>query len=409
MLNLYVPALVICTALSLVLMVPGIALIVGIGTMGIGFLLYPLLLLATLLLWALLPAALFWHSGGRWLLVALGLIVTALLLALPIVLADRAAARLVDEGGSLQPAALALTDPVGVEIIRHRSHHPDLYGANALQSAFYFHAPCFDLCERLLLGGKVAWVRIVLRDDAFVNSGARTQAFFVAAPGPACNAVNADLPPASPCVLFAPDHRLPADLTLDLEDRRIWPKERRNDWPLQEIGMRMATAYLGPDRSKVVFRATQVFHDRPIGLIGLKSGNLSSVAKVGGPTLMRRRSATAPIDLAEAVAAMGFPLAPSREAVPKAKGTEDNPFIQPPPDAQDAAYVVSMLATGPETGETFSNSFGQVLNDWHKDLRWKPDLTAADRAIFCASLGDPRIRNYFWDDQVVRKHRLACR
>ena len=68
-----------------------------------------------------------------------------------------------------------------------------------------------------------------------------------------------------------------------------------------------------------------------------------------------------------------------------------------------------MLATGPEGTPTFSNSFAQVLNGWHDRLRWKESLGTGDLAIFCSSLGDPRIRNYFWDDQVLRKHRMTCR
>ena len=46
--------------------------------------------------------------------------------------------------------------------------------------------------------------------------------------------------------------------------------------------------------------------------------------------------------------------APPRPLTPKTHGTERNPFIEPPPDAQDAAYVASLIALGPQNGTTYS-------------------------------------------------------
>jgi len=403
----YLLFLVACTTLTFLLMIPGIAVRAVLFTFGLAIPLLFLLLFATILLWMLLPAAIYWRTGARWPLVAVGLAAAVLLLALPQLLADRAAARLVAEVGIIPPAALHLDSPVGVEIIRDRRHNADFYGQTAAQSAFYGDAPCFDLCERLLLGGKVAWVRIVLRDDAFENTRTRTRALFVTAPGAACNAANPDLPTTAPCVLFAPDHGQRAGLTLDLADQRIWADEQRAGWPLQEIGTRTATAYLGVDPSTAIFRARQVFHDRPTWLIGFDLGRRANGSR-GGVAMLRQRSATAHIDLATALSAMGFPLAPERKLFPKAPGTEDNRFTEPPRDAQDAAYVVSMLATGPEGTPTFSNAFAQVVNGWQQRLRRKPELSAGERSIFCASLDDPRIGNFAWSDQVIDRHDLTC-
>jgi hypothetical protein len=404
----YLLFLATCSALTLILMVPGVAMMATIFTIGLAIPLMFLVLMATILLWTLLPAALCWRTRARWPLVVVGLVLPVTLLAMPPVLADRAAARLVADVGITQPAPMPLTGPIGVEIIRDVQHNQDLYARSAGQSALYTQAPCFDLCERLLLGGKVAWVRIVLRDDAFLNTSTRTQALFVAASGAACTAANPDLSIDTPCVLFAPDHGQPPSLTLDLADNRIKSSERAGTLFFQEIGTRTAIAYPGADSSAVVFRARQVFYDRPTGLLGFDLGNFGSGDSGGGLSMLRQSSATTPIDLSAAFAAMGFPLASKREVQPKAPGTEGNSFIQAPPDAQDAAYVASMLATGPEGGATFSSAFKLVVNDWHQRLRSKPELSAGDRAIFCASLNDPRIKSYHWSDQVIKRHKLAC-
>lgn len=404
----YLLFLATCSALSVILMVPGIAMMAAIFTLGLAIPLLFLILMATILLWTLLPAALYWRTRARWPLVGLGLAVPLLLLSLPPMLADRAALRQAAEVGIIQPTALLLTSPIGVEIIRDVQHNDDLYVRSIAQSALYDDALCFDLCERLLTGGEVAWVRIVLRNDAFVNTSTQTHALFVAASGAACTAANPDLSATGSCVLFAPDHRKPAGLTLDLADHRTWAKDQTGSWPFLEVGTRSATAYVGTDPSAVIFRARQVFHDRPTGLIGFALGGFGNGDSGGGLAMLRQRSATAPIDLATALSAMGFPLGPERMPLPEAPGTENNFSNRNPPDAQDAAYVASMLATGPERATTFSNAFAQVVNGWHDRLRWKPTLTTADRLIFCASLNDPRIATYFWSDQVIRRHDLIC-
>jgi hypothetical protein len=86
----------------------------------------------------------------------------------------------------------------------------------------------------------------------------------------------------------------------------------------------------------------------------------------------RTRAITPPIDLAVAVAALGLPLGPQRKLPPKTPGTEQNIFFAPPPDAQDAAYVASLLALGPSPDpRDRSNAFAQEVNGWHGRLRWK--------------------------------------
>ena len=306
-------------------MIPGIALMMLVSTFGIAF---PLLFLpiATLALWSLFPAVLAWNSWRRWPLLALGLLLPAyVILGIPVT-ADQVADRVVAEKGAVLPTVLAFNGQIGVEIIRGARHNADLYEFDNLGSALYDQAPYFDLCERLLTGGTVAWVRIVLRDDAFVNDGARTHALFRAAPGPQCRAVNSDLSPTAPCILFARDHGQPADLVLDQQDDRVRADSQSADWSVKEVGYRTATAYAGSDRNApIVFRANQLFFKRPTGLLVIDPGALGSAGKGQGIVLASRRSATGPIDLAAAFTALGFRLGPQRLPLPKSSGTEANP------------------------------------------------------------------------------------
>ncbi|MES2541021.1 MAG: hypothetical protein V4583_10630 [Pseudomonadota bacterium] len=62
-----------------------------------------------------------------------------------------------------------------------------------------------------MTGGDVAWVRIVLRDDAFANDKTQTSARFVLVRDADCHALRADFPAkGSTCIRFAPDDGQPA-------------------------------------------------------------------------------------------------------------------------------------------------------------------------------------------------------
>lgn len=409
MVRAYFILLFACSALTLVLAIPGIALLVLLFTFGLTYPLLFALPMATILLWALLPAVLARNSLLRWPALALGLALPASLLFLP-GMADRQAAALIASRSPVGPQPVASVEPVGVEIIRNTEHHPDLWNTGGVRSDFYNMSLCFDLCERLLTGGKVSWVRIVLRDDAFGNDKAVTSARFIKATDAACHAASADFPETgATCVLFAHDDSQPASFVLDLNDDRIWRDRAAAAWPLEEIGYRTATAYAGGTvDAPVVYSAAQLFYSRPNGLLAFDPGGLGNGDAGGGFLFARNRAVTPPIDLAAAITSLGFPLGPVRMPQPKTPGTERNIFITPPPDAQDAAYVTSLLALGPSPDPRGrSNAFAQVVNGWHERLRWKEPITSADRTIFCASLLDSSIRLFFWADQLRNKG-LRC-
>ena len=136
----------------------------------------------------------------------------------------------------------------------------------------------------------------------------------------------------------------------------------------------------------------------------------------GGFALWRKLAVTPPIDLAAAFSGLGLALGPPRPIPPKTPGTETKDWIGPPPDAQDAVYVASLLALGPSLDHNSrpslalnsrSNAFAQVVTGWQSKLQWKKPITEADRVILCASLEDTLMPKSFWAVQLKNKS-LRC-
>ncbi len=136
MVRVYFILLAVCSVFTLLLAIPGIALMAMIFTVGLGVPLFFILPMATLLLWALLPAVLAHGSWLRWPVLALGPALPASLLFLP-GMADREAEALVAARTPIAPQPIALDTDVGVEIIRNASHASDLWNVDGVRSDFY--------------------------------------------------------------------------------------------------------------------------------------------------------------------------------------------------------------------------------------------------------------------------------
>lgn len=388
--------LAVFTVLTVIMALPGIASVVMIFTFGLAQSLLVVLPMATILLWAFLPAVLARRSRLRWPALVLGSALPASLLLLP-GKADRAAQAMIGAKSPVVAQAVASERASGVEIIRNVKHDPLIYSLDAVQSGLYGDAPCFDICEQLLTGGVVAWVRIVRRDDAFVSDKVETGACCsVLARDADCHAFSADFPVwGSTRIRFVPDDGQPAAQVLDLQDDRVRKDRASAAWPLEEIGYRTATVQVGNSiDGPVVFRGVQLFYTRPNGLLVLDLGDFGGEVG-GGFALWRTRAVTPPIDLAAAISRLGHALGPQRSIPPKTPG--NRLWVGPPPDAQVAACVASLPAIDPlpDLGRR-SNAFAQVAIRWQGQLQWKTPMTEADREILCASLQDTFIPASFW-------------
>ena len=156
----YFKALTITSVATLFFMLPRTA------EMAVGYsvltALLPLLPMPTvsIILWTLLPF--FSFSGRNWQRFSLLLlpVITILLgLYLPPILAEQQAQQVLKNRHILEPVSLDIPKPTGIEIRRLASSVLEGNGE------FYNSTPCFELCERLLTGGDVAWMRIIIKND----------------------------------------------------------------------------------------------------------------------------------------------------------------------------------------------------------------------------------------------------
>ncbi len=407
----YFTALTIVSLAAVIFTIPSVGLIAIIFTFGLAALLIiplPYLLIG---LWIAFPTVLYWHEPSLRLRLS---IVSALLAALfvgfvmlaPPLLADKALNQDLASRGDVVAAPANFVKPIGVEIHRRVDRNHNLYIRGGKSGAFHGTQPCFELCERLLTGGDVAWIRLIMTNDTYRNIRVKTNVLILPGTSETCREVNSDFPPGVRCALFAPNHEIPADLTIVLdEDQTKW---RASSFaPYQPMGYRTAVAYTGSNtEAPVLFQLSQLFHNRPTGWISYDIGLLGSGRSVGGVQFVRARSASDPIDLVDAFETLGLALGSARQLLPKSPDTERNVFIAPPPDAQDAAYAASLVAIGPEGRR--SNSLAHVVNNWHGRLSRRVKLSRADRAIFCATLAYNPYQKLFWDDQVIIKHSIIC-
>ncbi|WP_377505183.1 hypothetical protein [Octadecabacter sp. R77987] len=403
----YLLTLGVVMLLSAIFLIPGAGLIFIIVTIGLGLIILIPLPYVLFALLAALPAVVLWRFAIlRLPMLALGAAALVLYLGLPIRHADEAFAADLAAQGDFLPASAAFDTPVGVEI-RRREDTAHLGPAGPM-AAYYQRQVCGELCERLLTGGDVAWVRVVLKNDEYQGDRIAVHALFVAATPTECQAVTADFAPGQDCVLIAPDHGRAADLTVDITDDL---RQYRGDAGAiyQPSGSRRITGYLGGDTSAPrAFQQTQLFHQRPTPLHSFDYVSQDRSSDESGIMIMRNRTGSAPVDPVALVATIGLRFGPVRAFPIRVVTRDTNPFASRPAGAQDAAYAATLVAAGPEGQDQFSRSFAMILNNWHDKLRQQDSISSSERAIFCDTLASEALARPFWADQVIRKHDVTC-
>ncbi len=192
---------------------------------------------------------------------------------------------------------------------------------------------CFDLCERLLTGGDVAWVRIVRfsqqrREDGETRFSGTTRLALASAAE--CQVIVPELFSTQNCILFVPDRDEPADLTLKIKSERNWSRA-----PLFKAyaprAVRSVVAFQGQNsEQQAVFKLGQIQHQRPTGKIVPNTRSSLESSGHGGWRFQRRTVTSDPFDLSGAVERLGLKLGPFRITN----------------DAQAATYVASLLRPG---------------------------------------------------------------
>lgn len=370
-------------------------------------------------LWAIFPAVVLWCGVARLPALVAGLAGAAAVLVLPPVLADRAQAADLAARGAVVASSVALPAAPGLEIRRLADHDHDVLihdGTPVERSTCA--APCDGLSERLLAGGSLAWVRVVIVDDPVRGPGGRlvaplrkgSHAMLRRGSPEACRDANPD-PGDSPCILFVPDTGARPDLILTITEEQVLGQDARKMLcrPTRYRTVRIDT---GPDADGAggaeVFRAVQGFHHRPDGSIEFGMGAPGTGSIHEGIGLGRSAAASPPVDLVGAFGAIGLTLAPPRQPPAAEPEAERSPFGPPPPlpGAQDTALVASLLAIGPSEGAVFSDHFGAMIRSWEDRLFRKPALTDAERATYCASRRSIWTPILFENRNFVARHGL---
>lgn len=378
------------TALSLLLTTPPFATIAILFTFGLALaIMYPLPY-TLLVMWSYFPAVVFWERPLiRYGLLAAGTLMIAASLLGPPHMADQAFETDLQLREQVAPRPIRTQPPLGIEIHRHVIPHPDIYSSNGTSGAFYDNAPCFGLCEKLLSGPDVKWVRLVMRTRQ--KDGPAPLQFLLKEGTPAeCQRLNPDFDGPTTCVLFAPDEGDPADLTLVLEEKLNRETAVESHY-YRPFAFRKATAYEGHNLdAPVLFSFTQLFHKRPVGQVVFDTGSVSSGNAGGGFTFVRESIASDPIDLLAAVEALGLRLGP------------DQPAARRP---QDAAYVASFIEVLPDP--TQSRRL-QIINDWHNKLRENNSLSNGEVTIFCSVMKRQRAEDPLWGNRLLQQHGIEC-
>lgn len=407
--NFYFFALVTATVGTFLLSLPDVALYVLIMTVGISAPLVIPLPMVCLCLWAALPSVIL-AGRPRWRIWSPIFSILLLLLVVfgPGLVADWEAGKDVAKREIAARTLETFRAPFGVEIVRPAPGSFRFEASKRPLDIFLQQNPCFDLCERLLTGGQVAWVRLIITGDMVGKTPGESRAFLIPGTPDQCRDTDSDFPADQRCALFSADTGAPAGLTLVLTETSSYSSVHSLT-PYAPSRYRSASAYRGSSRAGTsLFHREQVFYERPLGFLIFNGGSLGGGERGGGFTWDRKMASTTPIELASALQGLGLTLGPVRTRVPASTVATDVAAVVPTPDAQDAAYIASLLSTGPEIGYEYSAVYSFMIGTWYEGLLAKVELTSSDMSIFCASLKDHRLLPARSKDKVISRHKIVC-
>ncbi|MGB8815187.1 MAG: hypothetical protein WCC57_18560 [Paracoccaceae bacterium] len=240
---------------------------------------------------------------------------------------------------------------------------------------------CGPICEGLLTGGQIKWVRVVPRTDQIPET---KPIVFYRADATACQAFDPEFA-AAPCLLAREDIGDPADLRITKVAVGDGSASRESVtglvtplWSRQTIvqDQRGATP-------KVLFDQTEYQWFEAMSPIPLFTnvGFDGNGVHGGGPTFTRERKKTPPVDLVAALQSGGLAMGSAREwnetkpAVGKHIAAEGYFSARP----YDAPLLASMLDIS--QGAAFASPQGRQLADWLKHVERTDEISAAEKAL----------------------------
>lgn len=374
----YLVTSAILTGLCLVFCLPGLAFFAGLLTFGVAVPLLTILLNLTILLVAGLPAVLAWPQSRPVRILGCaataGAIFTAF--ALPGLLARHQVAA--DAIADVAPVPGSLRRTEGIDILRPS-------GPTMIRLAEDKHGDglCDALCRGLLAGGGTPWVRVT-ETWGIDESGSTTATFRLGDPQ-SCAAFGAKPPRTEPCILYAPDPGLAAELRLAIAED---PTEDRT------TGLRLARRLhretaLAMHGDTVLLRRDHSAYGAATGLWTFQIGTPFYTASGAGITPVYRVIRSPAPDIAADIATLGLPL--------------PTPSGRPLPLSHWSARIASALTQPDPTAPALVADMGS----WVLELSSLRTLSPATASLFCrvAALGvlpDTTL------DPTATRHGLTC-
>lgn len=363
---------------------------------------------AGLFFWAILPVILVQGSKVKTIVIGyLSAMALLLCYTLPPILADMGAESHLTKMEPTSSFEFEFDQPIGIEIRRPVKHSHIFNDWDADIPTLFESTPCFDLCERLLMGGDVAWIRMVLSDDLQGNSRVETKSLLVSSTGENCLQFNSDLPSDQLCMLFAPDHDQEPELTIHLEQFADKSSEERTAFYEPTRHLLVSGFTNKPTDGLPVFVLRQQAYNRPTGELRIEPGIANRERSWGGYEFVRSEAATTQINLIGIFKQLGIRVGPERTQS-EYNIDDKKPIVTP--NAVSAALVASLLAVGPEDAWAFSTNYSLFVENWVSALKQRPGSrrTHSETRTLCAVAKDPRFRNRINGSRIIRNFSLQC-
>jgi len=397
----------ILLAFSAILSIPFLGLLSAYLIAAITINPWPILFMPTLtlVLLGLLPLVLLWRTPSRrWLGLLIAPILPLAVLVLPPALAQPQQQTMLQDIPRQNATPIDTTQIKGVEIQRAVTPNPTMP-----RGQLFSRNLCGDICEQLLLGGAIDWVRVIPVNDSISRVPIRTSALFRRADAPACQALNPDMPDNTPCILYQNDAPDPAQLLITINEgttheARFW--RDTNIGGLRRRGIRLVQAIL-PSQSEpqTLFIQSQLFYQTPQPMIISGTGQRADGQIGPGWFYVRETRNTADIDLAGQIATLGLTLAPPRT------GKTTEPEQPTPPKPWLTTQIISLMNTDP-AGDASSNNFADAklgqIDSWLSRANTLQTFSPSQTRLLCRLQTDPRTQRLSWPPQLRTNITPAC-
>lgn len=358
---------VICL-LTIAFMNVDLSYAVALYTLGLGFLVAQVLPATAMILLIFLPLVALWHRPRTRFPLAMMAVFLPPFAYAPMTLQTNAA--LARSVASLPSVPLR---PIAAEVSSVEVQRDTLTGNIGFFSLGDDAELCDVLCEKLIYGRSVDWVRVVHGEKSAV---------FRLGKGAACHALNPEMPADRPCLLYGNDMGAPADLVL--KHTRLADPSDQPDGDLRIVGQQRIVGTLA---DATVLDRTQLIYMRPMP-IPVYRDILGDARDPFVLTWKKRPTVSAPMDIDGALAEMGVRLISGRPKATQPPGIIDG---LTPPEPWQTTQVVGLIAMAQnhQPDGRLTDVQIRLVRGWFIRLTNAVSVGHGERLVICALNAKP--------------------